>query len=105
RMHVIDERYMEQTRPGFIGPKEAAYHIPAGPLLNRYWLEYTYGNTRDLVWDILQEKAAERRNIRLVREKIRNHERNCRNKATCRICNKPHNVTPGPALAPGAQRT
>ncbi|GMR60522.1 hypothetical protein PMAYCL1PPCAC_30717, partial [Pristionchus mayeri] len=84
---------------------EAAYHVPAGPLLNRYWLEYTFGNHRGLVWDILQEKAAERRNARLVREKIRNHERNCKNRSTCRICNKPHGVTAGPALAPGAQRT
>ncbi|GMR54852.1 hypothetical protein PMAYCL1PPCAC_25047, partial [Pristionchus mayeri] len=89
RMHVIDEKYFDQSRPDFIGPKEAQYHVPAGPLLYRCWLAISFNDVRELKWNVLAEQAAGRRNNRRVRQMIRDHERNCRNRATCRICNKP----------------
>ncbi|GMR61008.1 hypothetical protein PMAYCL1PPCAC_31203, partial [Pristionchus mayeri] len=90
RTNVIDIKYMDQTRPDFIGPKEPEYHVPAGPLLNRLGLEHIYEKHRTLVWNLLHEKAAAREHARVVRQKIADHKRNCKNKSTCRICNKPN---------------
>ncbi|GMS99925.1 hypothetical protein PENTCL1PPCAC_22100 [Pristionchus entomophagus] len=68
---IPDYSFMVQTRPDFIGPKLPEYHLPCGPLLRRYFVETTYRQIRDLVFNIQCEQFGQRRMNHRVRRVIR----------------------------------